>query len=278
MATIQQELKPLPRETPDDDMDEMYEEEPRRRAWGAIASVILALALVFVGYQWNQAATRAEALGAQVSGLRAEAETQRLRAEDAQRQVDVIRSVSRRSRRRRTPSPSGSCALEKAGAPPRPRSPRSRRPRRPSRRRRWPPRPGPAEGHARWPASPRPRSADALAPAGVSRPGPDRARRAAARSAPSADGDAEVLRVAPPRPRPARARLESGAPHHRARRPSQPHQEEVGPRSADASGPRAANAAVSARRSVHTTCRVFSRCAASRIPGRRTAPAPAARR
>jgi len=90
MATIQQELKPLPRETPDDDMDEMYEEEPRRRAWGAIASVILALALVFVGYQWNQAATRAEAVGAQVNGLRAEAETQRLRAEDAQRQVDVI--------------------------------------------------------------------------------------------------------------------------------------------------------------------------------------------
>ena len=90
MATIQQELKPQPRETPDDDMDEMYEEEPRRRAWGAIASVILALALVFVGYQWNQAATRAEALGAQVDGLRAEAETQRLRAEDAQRQADVI--------------------------------------------------------------------------------------------------------------------------------------------------------------------------------------------
>jgi hypothetical protein len=88
MATIQQELKPQP--TPDDDMDEMYEDEPRRRAWGAIASVILALALVFVGYQWNQAATRAEALGAQVAGMRAEAETQRLRAEDAQRQVDVI--------------------------------------------------------------------------------------------------------------------------------------------------------------------------------------------
>jgi hypothetical protein len=88
MATIQQELKPQP--TPDDDMDEMYEEEPRRRAWGAIASVILALALVFVGYQWNQAATRAEALGSQVAGMRAEAETQRLRAEDAQRQVDVI--------------------------------------------------------------------------------------------------------------------------------------------------------------------------------------------
>ena len=90
MATIQQELKPQPRETPDDDLDEMYEEEPRRRAWGAIASVVLALAVVFVGYQWNQAATRAETLGGQVSGLRAEAETQRLRAEDAQRQVDMI--------------------------------------------------------------------------------------------------------------------------------------------------------------------------------------------
>ncbi|HEY7140452.1 MAG TPA: hypothetical protein VIE44_10160 [Methylomirabilota bacterium] len=90
MATIQQELRPQPRETPDDDLDDMYEEEPRRRAWGAIASVVLALALVFVGYQWNQAATRAEALGAQVNGLRAEAESQRLRAEDGQRQLDVI--------------------------------------------------------------------------------------------------------------------------------------------------------------------------------------------
>jgi uncharacterized protein YlxW (UPF0749 family) len=90
MTMTQQELKPQPRETPDDDLDEMYEEEPRRRAWGAIASVVLALALVFVGYQWNQAATRAEALGAMVTGLRAEAETQRLRAEDAQRQVDLI--------------------------------------------------------------------------------------------------------------------------------------------------------------------------------------------
>jgi hypothetical protein len=88
MATIQQELKPQPREK--DDLDEMYEEEPRRRAWGAIASVILALALVFVGYQWNHAATRAEALGGQVSGLRAEAESQRLRAEDAQRQLDLL--------------------------------------------------------------------------------------------------------------------------------------------------------------------------------------------
>ena len=87
MATIQQELTP---QQPEDDLDEMYEEEPRRRAWGAIASVVLALALVFVGYQWNQAASRADTLGAQVSGLRAEAETQRLRAEEAQRQVDTI--------------------------------------------------------------------------------------------------------------------------------------------------------------------------------------------
>ena len=88
MATIQQELTPQPRD--DDDMDEMYEEEPRRRAWGAIASVILALALVFVGYQWSQTASRAETAGAQVQGLRAEAETQRLRAEDAQRQLEAI--------------------------------------------------------------------------------------------------------------------------------------------------------------------------------------------
>lgn len=88
--TIQQELTPQPREMPDDDVDELYEEEPRRRAWGAIASVVLALALVFVGYQWNHAASRAETLGAQVGGLRAEAETQRLRAEEAQRQVDTI--------------------------------------------------------------------------------------------------------------------------------------------------------------------------------------------
>ena len=87
MATIQQELTP---QQPEDDLDEMYEEEPRRRAWGAIASVILALALVFVGYQWNQTASQAETLGAQVQGLRAEAETQRLRAEDAQRQVEAI--------------------------------------------------------------------------------------------------------------------------------------------------------------------------------------------
>jgi hypothetical protein len=90
MANIQQELKPQPSDPSNDDMDEMYEEEPRRRAWGAIASVVLALALVFVGYQWNQAAARAEGLASQAGALRAEAETQRLRAEDAQRQADTL--------------------------------------------------------------------------------------------------------------------------------------------------------------------------------------------
>jgi plasmid replication initiation protein len=117
MATIQQELKPQPRETPDDDLDEMYEEEPRRRAWGAIASVVLALALVFVGYQWNQAATRAEALGAQVSGMRAEAETQRLKAEDAQRQVDVIQKRLAAISAEKDSLAERLVALEKAGSP-----------------------------------------------------------------------------------------------------------------------------------------------------------------
>ena len=119
MATIQQELKPLPRETPDDDMDEMYEEEPRRRAWGAIASVILALALVFVGYQWNQAATRAEAIGAQVNSLRAEAETQRLRAEDAQRQVDVVQKRLAAISAEKDSLAERIASLEKSATPPR---------------------------------------------------------------------------------------------------------------------------------------------------------------
>jgi septal ring factor EnvC (AmiA/AmiB activator) len=84
---IQQDLKPPPRDS-DDDMDDL--EEPRRRAWGAIASVVLALALVFVGYQWNQAASRAETLAAQVTTLRADADAQRLRAEDLQRQAEEV--------------------------------------------------------------------------------------------------------------------------------------------------------------------------------------------
>jgi hypothetical protein len=111
------ELKPQAAPTQDDDLEEIYEEEPRRRAWGAIASVVLALALVFVGYQWNQAAGRADGLAAQVGTLRAEAETQRLRAEDAQRQVDglqkrlVVLAAEKETLGERL------AALEKAGSP-----------------------------------------------------------------------------------------------------------------------------------------------------------------
>ncbi len=91
MATMQQqELRPQTPAPQDEDTDELYEEEPRRRGWGTIGSVVLALALVFVGYQWHQATGRAALLASQVNALRAEAETQRLRAEDAQRQVDGL--------------------------------------------------------------------------------------------------------------------------------------------------------------------------------------------
>ena len=87
---IQQELKPAVAPAAADDVDEIYEEGPRRRAWGTIASVVLALALFFVGYQWSQAQSRAELYSAQLGTVRAEAETQRIRAEDAQRQVDDL--------------------------------------------------------------------------------------------------------------------------------------------------------------------------------------------
>ena len=90
MAMIQQELKPQTTEVAGDDADELYEEGPPRRPWATIASVVLALAVFFVGYQWNQAASRAELLASQIGSVRAEAETQRLRAEDAQRQVDGL--------------------------------------------------------------------------------------------------------------------------------------------------------------------------------------------
>ncbi len=79
---IQQELK-----TPsEDELDEVYDEEPRRRPWAAIANVVLALAVIFVGYQWHQAASREQALASQAQALRAEAESLRLRAEESQRQ------------------------------------------------------------------------------------------------------------------------------------------------------------------------------------------------
>ena len=116
---IQQELKPqtsaAPPAAPEDDLDELYEEEPRRRAWGAIASVVLALALVFVGYQWNQAVGRERLLASQVSALRVDAEALRLRTEEAQRQAESLQrrvtavSAEKDTLRERM------AALEKAG-------------------------------------------------------------------------------------------------------------------------------------------------------------------
>ncbi len=87
MPMIQQELKA---QTPEEELEELYEEEPRRRPWGAILSVVLALAVIFVGYQWHQASAREQTLGAQVHALRAEAETLRLRADEAQRDVEGL--------------------------------------------------------------------------------------------------------------------------------------------------------------------------------------------
>ena len=87
MPMIQQELTP---QSPGEELDELYEEEPRRRGWAAIVSVVLALAVIFVGYQWNQAAGRESALASQVHALRGETETLRLRAEEAQREVEAL--------------------------------------------------------------------------------------------------------------------------------------------------------------------------------------------
>ncbi|HEV8308409.1 MAG TPA: hypothetical protein VGW35_12140 [Methylomirabilota bacterium] len=84
---IQQELKP---QTPEEELDELYEEEPRRRSWAPILSVVLALAVIFVGYQWQQAAGREHTLASQAHALRADAETMRLRAEEGQRQVELL--------------------------------------------------------------------------------------------------------------------------------------------------------------------------------------------
>lgn len=87
MTMTQPELKA---HTPEDEFEELYEEEPRRRSWGAILSVVLALAVIFVGYQWQQATGREHALRSQVQALRADAETLRLRAEEAQRDVEML--------------------------------------------------------------------------------------------------------------------------------------------------------------------------------------------
>lgn len=85
---IQEELKV---QTPEEELEELYEEEPRRRPWGAIMSVLLALAVIFVGYQWHQAAAREQALASQAHAIRAEAETLSLRADEAQRDVEGLR-------------------------------------------------------------------------------------------------------------------------------------------------------------------------------------------
>jgi chromosome segregation ATPase len=84
---IQEELKV---QTPEEELEELYEEEPRRRPWGAIMSVLLALAVIFVGYQWHQAAAREQALASQAHAIRAEAEALRLRADEAQRDVERL--------------------------------------------------------------------------------------------------------------------------------------------------------------------------------------------
>ena len=90
MAMIQQELNV---QTPEEELEELYEEEPRRRPWGAILSVALALAVIFVGYQWHQASAREQTLGGQARALRAEVESLRLRLEEAQRDVEGLQKM-----------------------------------------------------------------------------------------------------------------------------------------------------------------------------------------
>jgi hypothetical protein len=93
MAPIQQELPrhPAPDASPPpEDLDDLYEDEPRRRSWAAVASVVLSLAVIFVGYQWHQAAGREHVLATQLQALRADAETVRLRADEAEREVEAL--------------------------------------------------------------------------------------------------------------------------------------------------------------------------------------------
>jgi hypothetical protein len=84
---IQEEFKT---QAPDEELEEMYEEEPRRRPWAALTSVVLALAVIFVGYQWHQASGREQAMASQAHALRAETETHRLRAEEAHREAEGL--------------------------------------------------------------------------------------------------------------------------------------------------------------------------------------------
>jgi hypothetical protein len=84
---IQEELRA---QAPEEELEELYEEEPRRRPWAALTSVVLALAVIFVGYQWHQASGREHGLAAQANALRAETETHRLRAEEAHREAEGL--------------------------------------------------------------------------------------------------------------------------------------------------------------------------------------------
>jgi hypothetical protein len=84
---IQEEFKT---QAPDEELEEMYEDEPRRRPWAALTSVVLALAVIFVGYQWHQASGREQAMASQAHALRAETETHRLRAEEAHREAEGL--------------------------------------------------------------------------------------------------------------------------------------------------------------------------------------------
>jgi septal ring factor EnvC (AmiA/AmiB activator) len=84
---IQEELRA---QTPEEELEELYEEEPRRRPWAALTSVVLALAVIFVGYQWHQASGREQTLASQAHALRAETETHRLRAEEAHREAEGL--------------------------------------------------------------------------------------------------------------------------------------------------------------------------------------------
>jgi hypothetical protein len=84
---IQEELKV---QAPEEELEELYEDEPRRRPWAALTSVVLALAVIFVGYQWHQASGREQTLASQAHALRAETESHRLRAEEAHREAEGL--------------------------------------------------------------------------------------------------------------------------------------------------------------------------------------------
>jgi uncharacterized protein HemX len=113
---IQEELKvgSQPREEPAE-IDEFYEDEPRRRPWAAIANVVLTLGLIFVGYQWHQSATHEQALASEVQALRADAESARLRSEEAQRQAADLQKRLVAVTNERTALEERIAALEKGG-------------------------------------------------------------------------------------------------------------------------------------------------------------------